>query len=235
MISLFKKELAGYFLSPFGFVFLGVFTLTGGIVFTSHNLLGANGNLAGTFDMLRNFSFIFFPVLTMRIFAEERRNGAEQLLMTSRLGVTEIVLGKFFAACSVFLAALAVTLVYAGIIFRYGAPNAGSLALSYLGFFLLGTSMIAICTFISSFAESQITSAIASSGSLFFLVLLSSFTRSLQVPFFSPILRAMAITVLYDEFTRGILKPGPVAYYLAVTVLSILFTVKALELRRYGR
>ena len=235
MISLYKKELVCYFGSPFGFVFLGVFMLTAGIVFTSYNLLGANGDLAGTFDMLRNFSFILFPTLTMKIFAEERRNGSDQLLMTSRLGITEIVLGKYFAACSVFLAALAVTLIFVGIIFRYGAPNAGSLAASYLGFFLLGMTMIAICTFISSFAESQITAAIASSGILFFLVLLSSFARSLQVPFITPVLRSLAITIRYDEFTRGILRPGPVAYYLAVTSLSILFTVKALELRRYLR
>ena len=234
MISLFKKELAGYFISPFGFVFLGVFMLTAGIVFTSYNLLGANGDLAGTFDLLRNFSFILFPTLTMRIFAEERRNGAEQLLMTSRLSPADIVLGKFFAACSVFLMALVVTLVFAGIIFSYGTPNAGSLAASYLGFFLLGMTMIAICTFISSFAESQITAAIASSGTLFFLVLLSSFSRSFSVPVVTPILRALAITIRYDEFTRGILRLGPIAYYLSVTVLCILFTVKALELRRYG-
>ena len=233
MNSLFKKELAGYFGSPFGFVFLGVFMLTAGIVFTSYNLLGANGNLAGTFDMLRNFSFILFPTLTMRIFAEERRNGAEQLLMTSRLSIPEIVLGKFFAACTVFLAALASTLIFAGIIFRFGSPNTGLLAASYLGFFLLGITMISICTFISSFAESQITAAIASSGILFFLVLLSSFARSFYLPVLTPILRALAITIRYDEFTRGILRPGPVVYYLAVTSLSILFTVKALELRRY--
>ena len=235
MISLYKKELAAYFFSPFGFVFLGVFMLTAGIVFTIYNLLGANGDMAGTFDMLRNFSFILFPTLTMRIFAEERRNGSEQLLMTSRLSITEIVLGKFFAACSVFMAALFVTLVFVGIIFRYGAPNAGFIIASYLGFFLLGMTMIAICTFISSFAETQITAAIASSGTLFFLVLLSSFSKSLQIPIITPILQVLAITIRYDEFTRGILKPGPVAYYLALTSLAILFTVKALELRRYTR
>ena len=233
MISLYKKELASYFGSPFGFVFLGVFMLTAGIVFTSYNLLGANGDLAGTFDLLRNFSFILFPTLTMRIFAEERRNGADQLLMTSRLSIPEIVLGKYFAACTVFLAAMAATLIFVGILFRFGAPNAGSLAGSYLGFFLLGTAMIAICTLIASFAESQITAAVASSGLLFFLVLLSSFARSFQLPILTPVLRALAITIRYDEFTRGILRPGPVAYYLAVTSLSILFTVKALELRRY--
>jgi ABC-2 type transport system permease protein len=232
MISLYKKELAAYFGSPFGFVFLGVFMLISGIMFTVYNLLGANSGLAGMFDLLRNFSFILFPTLTMRMFAEERRTGAEQMLMTSRLSIADIVLGKFFAAFTVFLSAMAGTIVYVGIVVRYGAPSAGSLAASYLGFILLGMAMIAICTFTSSFAENQITAAVTSFGTLFFLVLLAAFTRSLRIPVVTPVLRAFAITVQYDEFTRGILSPGPVVYYLAVTCLALLYTVKALELRR---
>jgi ABC-2 type transport system permease protein len=232
MISLYKKELTAYFGSPFGFVFLGVFMLISGIMFTIYNLLGANSGLAGMFDLLRNFSFILFPTLTMRMFAEERRTGAEQMLMTSRLSIADIVLGKFFAAFTVFLSAMAGTLVYVGIVIRYGSPSAGSLAASYLGFIVLGMAMIAICTFTSSFAENQITAAVASFWTLFFLVLLSAFTRSLQIPIVTPVLRALAITVRYDEFTRGILSPGPLVYYLAVTCLALLYTVKALELRR---
>jgi ABC-2 type transport system permease protein len=232
MISIYRKELSSYFDSPFGFVFLGIFMLVSGIMFTIYNLLGANGGLAGMFDLLRNFSFILFPTLTMRMFAEERRTGAEQMLMTSRLRIADIVLGKFFAAFTVFLAAMAGTTIYVGIIIRYGAPSVGALASSYLGFILLGMAMIALCTFTSSFAENQITAAVASFGALFILVLLAAFTRSLQIPFITPILRAAAITVRYDEFTRGILSPGPAAYYLAVTCLALLYTIKALELRR---
>jgi ABC-2 type transport system permease protein len=232
MISLYKKELAGYLGSPFGFVFLGLFMLISGIMFTIYNLLGANSGLAGMFDLLRNFSFILFPTLTMRMFAEERRTGAEQMLMTSRLSIADIVLGKFFAAFTVFLVAMAGTTVYVGIVMSYGVPSAAALAASYLGFILLGMAMIAVCTFTSSFAENQITAAVASFGTLFLLVLLASFTRSLEIPIVTPVLRALAITVRYDEFTRGILSPGPLAYYLAVTCLALLYTVKALELRR---
>jgi ABC-2 type transport system permease protein len=232
MICIYRKELLGYFESPFGFVFLGVFMLISGIMFTIYNLLGANGGLAGMFDLLRNFSFILFPTLTMRMFAEERRTGAEQMLMTSRLSIADIVLGKFLAAFTVFLIAMLATIIYVGIIIRYGAPSAGALAASYLGFVLLGMAMIAVCTFMSSFAENQITSAVASFGTLFILVLLAAFTRSLQIPVITPVLRTIAITVRYDEFTRGILSSGPVVYYLAVTCLALVYTVKALELRR---
>jgi ABC-2 type transport system permease protein len=233
MISLYRKELQGYFGTPFGFVFLGVFMLVSGIMFTTFNLLGANGSLAGTFDLLKNFSFILFPTLTMRMFAEERRTGAEPLLFTSRLGPTAIVLAKYFAAVTVFLSAMVATLVYVIIIVIYGDITAGSLVASYLGFILLGLAMTSICTFTSSFSENQITAAVASFGALFFLTLLASFTRSLQIPVITSVLKAIAITVRYDEFVRGIVSFGPVSYYLAITCLCLLWTVKILELRRW--
>lgn len=233
MKHLFKKEIDAYFTTPFGFVFLGIFLLISGVMFTVYNLLGANGDLNGMFDLMKNLSFMVFPVLTMRMFAEERRAGTEQLLVTSRLSPTNIVLGKFFAALLVFVAALAVTLIYVGILARYGMPNYGSIAASYLGFFLLGAAMIAVCTFTSSFAENQITAAIASFGTLFFMVILASFVKSIDIPVVTPALSAVAITIRYDEFTLGILRPGPVVYYLAVTAVFLGLTVKNLQWRRY--
>lgn len=233
MLTILKKETAAYFSTPFGFVFMGIFLLLSGIMFTIYNLLGGNAGLAGMFDLLKNVSFIIFPVLTMKMFAEERKNGTEQLLLTSRLTARDIVLGKFFAACLMFLAALAVTFVYVGIIASYGYPNFGSLAASYLGFILLGISMIAICTFASSFAENQVTAAISSFGILFLMVMMASFTKSLDIPVIGPILSALAITTRYDEFTRGVLRMGPVTYYLGVTVVCLVLTVKNLEYRRF--
>lgn len=234
MRFLFKKEISGYFSTPFSFVFLGIFLLISGVMFTIYNLLGANGDLTGTFDLMKNISFMIFPILTMRMFAEERRLGTEQLLVTSRLSTTSIVLGKFFAALVVFITALAATLIYVVIIATYGMPNFGSLFASYLGFFLLGTSMIAICTFTSSLAENQITAAIASFGALFFVVILASFTKSLSIPVLSPILSAISITTRYDDFTLGSISLGPIVYYIAITVVFIVLTVKNLDKRRFN-
>ena len=233
MSIILKKEVTSFFSTPFGYVFLGIFLLLSGMMFTIYNLLGGNDALAGMFDLLKNVSFLIFPVLTMRMFAEERRNGTEQLLMTSRLKCSDIVLGKFLAACVLFGCALAATLVYVVIIATHGSPNYGALAASYLGFALLGVSMIAVCTFISSFAENQVTAAISAFGILFLMVMLASFTRSLKIPVLSPILSALAITTRYDEFTRGVLRPGPVAYYLGVTAVCLVMAVKNLEYRRF--
>jgi ABC-2 type transport system permease protein len=234
MKYLFKKEMTLYLTTPFGFVFFGTFLVASGIMFTIYNLLGGNADMAGTFDLLKNLSFILFPILTMKLFAEERRTGTEMILMNSRLRMSDIVLGKFFAALALFGMVLCVTLIYVLIIASFGQPSAGALLASYLGFFLLGASMISICVFISSMMENQITSAIASFGILFFMTILASFQKSLVIPVITPVLSAVAITVRYDEFTLGILRLGPVVYYIGITVIFLLLAVINMKKRRFN-
>ena len=103
MIYVFKKEVGAYFSTPFGFVYMGIFLLLSGLSFTIYNLMGLSGDMAGMFSLLSNLSFMIFPVLTMRLFAEERRAGTEQLMINSQLTITDIVLGKYFAALFVML------------------------------------------------------------------------------------------------------------------------------------
>ncbi len=228
----FKKEVSAYFSTPFGFVFMGIFLLLSGLSFTIYNLVGLSGDVAGMFSLLSNLAFMVFPVLTMRLFAEERRAGTEPLLLNSRLSIAGIVLGKYFAAIFVLLCSLAVTLVYVAILIKFGYPNLGAVAASYIGFLLLSMAMVAVCTFASSLADNQVTAAIASFGLLFVLVMLNSFTRSVDVPVLTDLLSALSITTRYDEFVRGVFRPGPVCYYLAFTAAALFLTVKNMERRR---
>ena len=232
MSYVWKKEIKAYFSTPFGFVFLGIFLLLSGLSFTVYNLVGGGGDMAGMFSLLSNMSFMVFPILTMKLFAEERRAGTEPLLLTSRLSTTGLVLGKYLAAVCVLAAALLCTLVYVGILVSYGYPNLGGVAGAYLGYLILGMAMIAVCTFASSLADNQVTAAIASFGLMFVLIMMASFSRSLQVPVLNDILGAVAITTRYDEFTRGIFRAGPVCYYLAYVGVMLFLTVKNLERRR---
>ncbi|MEG1859747.1 MAG: RnfABCDGE type electron transport complex subunit D, partial [Christensenellaceae bacterium] len=153
MFYLYKKELESYFNTPFGFVFMGIFLLLSGLSFTTSNLLGGNGDLAGMFGLLSSMSFMTFPILTMKLFAEERKAGTEQLLLSSRLSATKIVLGKYLAALTVFAITLLMLVIYVGIIVTYGSPNMGSIFASFLGFFLLGAAMIAVCVFAAVASE----------------------------------------------------------------------------------
>ena len=232
MFSIIKKEMAAYFTTSFGFVFMGIFLLLSGLTFTMSNLLGGNGDLLGMFGLLANISFMTFPILTMRQYSEERKSGTEHLLLSSRLSVTDIVLGKYFAALLVFLLTLLATAVYPIIIICYGSPNVGGLLASYLGFFLFGSAMIAVCSFTASFMENQVTAAIAGFGLLFVLVMLASFSKSLTVPVLKQVLSALAVSERYDEFIRGIFRPGPVAYYIGFSSVFMFLTVKNIRRRQ---
>jgi ABC-2 type transport system permease protein len=173
-----------------------------------------------------------FPILTMRQYSEERKAGTEHLLLTSRLSVTDIVLGKYFAALLVFLLTLVATGVYVIILLIYGTPNIGGLLASYLGFFIFGSAMIAVCSFTASFTENQVTAAIASFGLLFLLVMLSSFSKSMTIPVLKDIFSALAVSQRYDEFIRGVFRPGPVSYYICYASVFVFLTVMNIKRRR---
>ena len=232
MISMIRKEIEAYFTTPFGFVFMGIFLLLAGLTFTMSNLLGGNGDLLGMFGLLANISFMTFPILTMRQYSEERKAGTEHLLLSSRLSVSGIVLGKYFAALVVFLLTLLATAVFPIILVIYGDPNIGGIFASYFGFFLFGSAMIAVCSFIASFTDNQVIAAIASFGLLFLLVMLSSFAKSVEVPVLKDILSALAISARYDEFIRGIFRPGPVSYYICYAAVFLYLTVMNIKRRQ---
>jgi len=234
MVTIFKKELSTYFSTPFGFIFMGIFLVLSGIIFFTYNLLGGGGDLNGMFGLLSNIAFMVFPILTIKLFADERKAGTEPLLLTSRVSTTQIVLGKYFAAVFVFLASLAATLIYVIILKIYGFPDLIAIAGSYFGFILLGMAFIAISTFTSSLADNYVTAAIASFGVLVGFVLIGVFGRSVSAPILSDFLSALAITRHYDEFIRGIFRPGLVMYFLGFVIVFITFTVFSVERKRYS-
>lgn len=213
---------------------MGIFLLLSGVMFLTYNLLGGGGDLNGMFGLLSNISFMIFPILTIKLFADERKAGTESLLLTSRISTTGIVLGKYLAAVFVFLVSLAATLVYVIILKFYGFPDLIAIAGSYFGFFLLGMAFIAASTFTSSLADNYVTAAIASFGGLVGLVMIGVFSRSIQTPVISEIIAAMAITRQYDEFIRGIFRPGPVIYFLSFSILFLTLSVISLDRRRYN-
>jgi ABC-2 type transport system permease protein len=234
MISIFKKEVSGYFSTPFGFIFMGIFLLLSGIVFSTYNLVGGGGDLNGMFGLLSNMSFMIFPVLTMKLFADERRAGTEQLLLTSRLSTGSIVLGKYLAASFIFLLTLAVTGLYVLILIIYGYPDLQAIAGAYIGFFLLGLTFIAVCTFTSSLAENNVTAAISSFGALVGLTMAGAFSRTVQLPVLSDIISALAITRQYDEFIRGVFRLGPIVYFISFSAVFIFLAILSLGSRRFN-
>ena len=225
MWAIFKKEVAIYFNTSFGFVFMGIFLLLSGIVFVAYNLIGARGDIYGMFGVLNYVSIIIFPVLTMKLLAEEKRMATDQILFTSPITISAIVIGKYLAACFVFLLSLLSTCVFAVFIALFSATSIGALVGSYLGFALLGAAYIAICLFASSLTDSQVTSAIIGFGLLFGFMIVGLLTNAVPVLFLKRILAFFAILSKYQEFANGILKIGPFVYYVSFAIGFLLLTI----------
>jgi ABC-2 type transport system permease protein len=179
MIAIFTKELRSFFLTPVGYIFTGFFLLISGFFFAAENLFPANPNFNG---MLGTITFVFMilvPILTMRLLAEESRQKTDQLLLTSPLNVTEIVLGKFFAAVTVLLFTVIITFIYPIILSCFGTIALPEIIGGYIGFLLLGSSFIAIGLFVSSFTENQVVAAVITFSFLLFIWVMDSLQQLL--------------------------------------------------------
>lgn len=235
MLAVFKKEVAIFFLTPFGYVFIGFFWLISGIVFTVYNLSGGRGDIYGMLGVLNFASIVVFPVLTMKLLAEEKKMATDQLLFTSPVTLTSIILGKYFAALFVFLVALTGTGIFAVFTLLFGKTSPGAILGSYLGFVLLGAAYIAICLFASALTENQVTSAITGFGFLFGFMLIGLLANSVPLTGLKETLKWLAILSKYEEFTSGLLKAGPLVYYLGFSVAFVFLTISVVENRQQNK
>lgn len=184
MLAIFKRELKMYFLSPIGYVFLSIFLLLTGIFFSFGSLQSANPDFTSFLSSILFLFLLVVPILTMRLFTDEKRMKTDQLLLTSPVKVTGIVFGKYLAAVVFFLIALAVTGLYTIVIIRHGTLQVAQTLGGYFGFILIGACFISIGLFVSSTTDNQVVSAILTFFSMLFLWLLDSLRQALPADVF---------------------------------------------------
>jgi gliding motility-associated transport system permease protein len=176
MTAILARELRNYFQTPIGYIFMGLFLLLTGFFFTMGNLVGGSSyytNFLGSILFLYLFAV---PLLTMRLLSEERRQRTDQLLVTSPITITDIVLGKYFAALIVYLLTLVVTILYAVVVGLFGDLAVWETVGGYIGFMLLGSSFIAVGILVSAVSENQASAAFFS----FFALLLIWFINLIK-------------------------------------------------------
>lgn len=188
MLAVYKKELRSYFTSMIGWVFIAFFLVLVGLYFMVYNLMNGYTDISYVFQGIEMFFILLLvPVLTMRIIAEENRQKTDQLLYTSPVSITKIILGKYFALITLLGIAMLIVCVYplilSGLV-KEAATGTESVdfAIAYgsaLGFFLLGSAYIAIGMFISSLTESQVIAAVASGVIMIFTYLMTSLAQML--------------------------------------------------------
>jgi len=178
MFAIFKREIKAYFLTPIGYLYMGLFLLLSGILFTFNNVFSQNSQFTGFLGSILFIYLFAVPLLTMRLFSEEKRQKTDQLLLTSPVSITGIVCGKFLAAMAVYCATLVVTALYTVVIALYGDLQGWEILGSYIGFVFLGACYVSVGLFVSAGTENQLTAALVSFFALMLIWILDPLSQA---------------------------------------------------------
>jgi ABC-2 type transport system permease protein len=240
-LALFRKELLSYFVSPLFYVVTAVFLCLSGYYFYTDLIFfvtfGFGMNILENFWQLllvdlRLVMLLSIPLLTMRLFAEEKKLGTIELLWTYPIRDGEIVMGKFLASWVFFLAMLLLTVINPVIFFRFYRFDVGPLAAAYLGLFLLGTAFIACGLFISSLTENQVVSAMATYGILVFFWFLTWNEEVADERIVHVLLRLSLFDHFYN-FSRGVIDTRDVAFFTLFVAFFLFLTLQSLSVRKW--
>ena len=232
MKAIFNREFNSYFTSMLGYVCLTIFLLLTGVMFYVVNIRFMTARMTNFFSIVNNWALFLLPLLTMRLFSEDRKQKTDQLLLTAPISTKEIVFGKYLAAFGIFMVGVLITLIYPVILaFTGNLPIAETIS-CHVGFILLCSAILAIGAFMSSITESQIVAAVATYGVLIFTLLLGSVASNVSNEIIVKILLWLSPVQRFSDFTLGILNFEPIIYYLSITGLFLFFTVMVFERRR---
>ncbi len=234
-LAIARRELWGFFTTPTGYVVLALFLFTSGFVFTFLSFGPGVPASMRSFFFFSVFLLMFVaPAISMRQLAEEQRLGTMEGLMTCPLSETEIVLGKWLGALGFFLVMLVPSLLYVVILEQYSTPDYGPIATGYLGLFLVGGLYLALGLVTSSLWDSQVLAYLLS---LFFWLAFAGLTSMLPQHLPEPFAGALASMSIdrrfSQDFAKGVLDVGTIAYFASGIAFFLALAVKIVESRRW--
>lgn len=234
MSAIFKREMRAYFTGGTGWVFCAIFAAVMNLFYYFECLLSYKSNFITLFNTMLIVLIFLVPLMTMRIWSEERKQKIDQLLLTAPVGTIEIVLGKYFAALSVFLLALALTLPYPLLSAIYGTPEHAITIGNYIAIILAAGAYIAISQFMASLTESQILSVLLSLAALFFFFITQLLFDYIPYDFVAKLAGFISIPARFLNFTKGIFSFADAFYFISLSALFIFFTARVVESRRWN-
>lgn len=178
MKAIYKREIKMYFNSMIGYVFIAFFVLITAIYFSIQNILVLSPDFQNILSNVIMMFLILGPMLTMRLLSEEKNKKTDQLLLTAPVSIPSIVLGKYFAAVTVFLISLLITGIFPVILAFFGTVAVAQIIGTYIGFFLLGSAFIAVGLWVSSITDNQIVSAVATFAAIFLLLMVQTIVKA---------------------------------------------------------
>ncbi len=224
MWAIIKKEFKSYFLSPIGYIYIGIFLFITSLLFLVETFYVGSVEFNYMYSWTSLVITFTVPILTMRMFAEEKKTGTDQLLLTSPRSVTQIVLGKYLAACAVVLVTMLMQFGYFIILTFFGEPQMASFLVSLLGITLISMAYIAFGMFASSITESQIIAAVISFV-VFFIMLF--------IPSTNNVVGSLSLSAaLSNSFLIGTLVLKDLVSMITFSIVFILFTIIAIQRRK---
>lgn len=248
MFAIYKKELRSYFINAIGYVYVGVF-LAAAALLLCMTTLGASSYNTSSYFMALIFSFvILIPLLTMKLFAEEKKLRTEQLLLTAPVTLWGMVLGKFFAAFTLFVG----TIIASGINFfplyvyaneeraaqeysvMHIGPSTAQIIGCTIGVVLIGACFIAIGMFISSLTENQLAAAVITVAIIVLMLILNVVNNYIDAYAVRFVIDWVCIMSRFESFSNGYIDFAAMLYYLSLTGVFLLLTVRVYDKRRWG-
>jgi ABC-2 type transport system permease protein len=245
-----RKELQSYFRSPIAYTVIALWAVIGGFFFyfglaffVQRSMEGAmtgqsfpmNINEWIVRPLLSNVNVValfLIPMITMRLFAEEKRTGTIELLMTSPINDIEIVLGKWLAAVGLYSVMLMVSLLHMSILFRYGSPDWRPMAVGYFGLLLQGACLLAIGTFVSTCTSNQIVA-----GAIGFAISLLLFVLNWVAEFGNTVtdrvIAYFSVQAHFESFSKGVIDSKDIVFYVSMIILGLFLTSRSLESVRW--
>ncbi len=257
MFAIYRKELRSYFINPIGYVYLGVFLVFSALLCCYTTLIAGSYDTSSYFSFLIIAFIILIPILTMRLFAEERKMRTEQLLLTAPVTITGMVLGKYFAALTVFVGGIVASCINFLPLYIIAAaeksdanhytstqfgPVTGEIIGSLIAIVLLGAALIAVGTLISALTENQLSAAVITIGVIAFMVLVGIFAAMKdadgQPLIGSYVVRTVigwiSVFTRFSNFSNGIFDYAALLYYASLAFVFLFLTVRVYEKRRWG-
>jgi ABC-2 type transport system permease protein len=249
-LTICRKELNSYFRSPIAYGVMAFFGLISGYFFyvaivffvqasIQSSIQGQGQPMSVNEQVIRpifsNISVIglfLIPMITMRLFAEEKRTGTIELLVTSPIRDLEIIMGKWLAAMALYAVMLGVSLVSMATLFLYGRPDWRPMAVGYLGLLLQGGCLLAIGTFISTCTKNQIVAGVAG-FSVCLLLWVLDWMSSFQDSVSAKAISYLSVLQHFDSFSKGVLDSKDIIYYLSAIFVGLFLTARSLESLRW--
>jgi ABC-2 type transport system permease protein len=231
--AIFKKELRIYFVSPLAYVFLGAFLLLAGLFFYMGISSTGEASLRVMMSNLTMALLFLLPFLTMRHFAEERRQGTFELMMTAPVPLWAMLLGKWAASFALCLLLLAGTLLFPLLLAYYGEPDWGIIATSYLGLLLCCGAFVAAGLFASSLTEEPVAAGISGVLILLPFWIAGTSAEMIENEVVREGLRHLSLTSHLEPFSRGLVDSADVIWFVLFTGTFLFLTWQSVESGRW--